>query len=273
MSSLGRERAPITAAAWQAIDEEARDLLKTKLVGRRCVDFEGPMGWEASAVNLGRVDTLGAGPCEGIGARIRRVLPLTELRADFKLSREELEAIDRGAAEPDLAGVERAADAMSLAEDTIIFRGFAAAGITGICEAAAAAGATIALGEGQDALVRGLVEALTRLLDAGIQGPYGLVLGRAEWQSLMLAMDPSGYPVIKRVKQILDHGSPGQVWRTPAIEGGVVLSTRGSDFEMSVGRDLSIGYQDHDAESVGLYLSQSLTFRVHTPEAAVVLSR
>jgi uncharacterized linocin/CFP29 family protein len=51
----------------------------------------------------------------------------------------------------------------------------------------------------------------------------------------------------------------------------VVLTTRGGNFELVVGRDLSIGYTRHDATKVKLYLLESLTFRVLSPEAAVWL--
>jgi uncharacterized linocin/CFP29 family protein len=34
---------------------------------------------------------------------------------------------------------------------------------------------------------------------------------------------------------------------------------------------VSIGYEFHDAETVSLYLEESLTFHAHTAEAAVAL--
>ena len=58
----------------------------------------------------------------------------------------------------------------------------------------------------------------------------------------------------------------------PAVDGAVVISQRGDDFELVVGQDLSIGYLDHDAERVRLYLEESLTFRAASPEAAVALA-
>jgi uncharacterized linocin/CFP29 family protein len=61
------------------------------------------------------------------------------------------------------------------------------------------------------------------------------------------------------------------VW-APAVDGAIVVSQRGGDFELVVGQDISIGYTDHDAESVSLYLEESLTFRVDSPEAAVRLA-
>ena len=61
------------------------------------------------------------------------------------------------------------------------------------------------------------------------------------------------------------------VW-APAVDGAVLISQRGDDFELVVGQDLSIGYLDHDAERVRLYLEESITFRAASPEAAVALA-
>ena len=45
----------------------------------------------------------------------------------------------------------------------------------------------------------------------------------------------------------------------------------GGDFLFDCGQDLSIGYESHDADAVSLYLEESFSFRVATPEAAVPL--
>jgi uncharacterized linocin/CFP29 family protein len=50
-----------------------------------------------------------------------------------------------------------------------------------------------------------------------------------------------------------------------------VISLRGGDFELVVGRDISIGYLDHDLHKVRLYLEESVTFQVLTAEAAIML--
>jgi uncharacterized linocin/CFP29 family protein len=77
-----------------------------------------------------------------------------------------------------------------------------------------------------------------------------------------------GYPVFEHVRRVLG----GPIYRAPAIDGAIVLSQRGGDFELIVGQDLSIGYLSHNAEKVTLYLEESLTFRLLSPEAAVPLS-
>jgi uncharacterized linocin/CFP29 family protein len=53
----------------------------------------------------------------------------------------------------------------------------------------------------------------------------------------------------------------------------VLLSTRGGDYELTVGQDLSIGYAVHDRENVELYLTESFTFRVLEEKAAIFLRR
>ena len=61
------------------------------------------------------------------------------------------------------------------------------------------------------------------------------------------------------------------VW-APAIHGAFVLSTRGGDFDLHIGQDVSIGYASHTGTTVSLYLQASFTFLLLTSEAAVVLS-
>ena len=54
MNSLYRELAPIPDAAWEQIEAEASQALKRTLAARKLVDFDGPHGWPASSVDLGR---------------------------------------------------------------------------------------------------------------------------------------------------------------------------------------------------------------------------
>ena len=109
MNNLLRELAPISSAAWGEIDAEARRTLKLTLAARKLVDFVGPLGPEAAAVNLGRAGSAKEGPRAGVESRVRRVQPLVEMRVPFELSREELETVGRGAKDVDLTPVIAAA--------------------------------------------------------------------------------------------------------------------------------------------------------------------
>ena len=267
MNDLLRELAPISAEAWGAIETEAKQSLVSTLGARRVVDFSGPHGWDHAAMNLGRIEPLGAPLQEGVETRRRRVQPLIELRAPFELKRAELETVARGAQDPDLDAVREAAVKLALAEDRAVFHGYAAAGITGIIEAAADTALTIPEDyEGYTAVV---AEALDTLRRSGVNGPYGIVLGLRCHTGLNKTMTRGGgFPVIENIRRILD----GDIVYAPAVDGAVVLSQRGEDFELIVGQDASLGYLAHTAETVTLYLQETMTFRVLSPEAAIPLA-
>jgi uncharacterized linocin/CFP29 family protein len=264
MNDLLRELAPISGDAWKLIEDEAKRTLELMLAARKLVDFSGPLGWEASAVSTGRADAIRIDAGQGVEARVRRVQPLVELRVPFELSRESLESIARGAADPDLDPVRDAARKAAVAEDHAVFQGYPEAGIRGISDAAASAALTI----GEDyADYPGLVaDALNSLQGAGVAGPYAIALGPRCYTGLTRTTK-GGFPVIEHVRKLLN----GPIVWAPALKGAAVMSQRGGDFELVVGRDFSIGYLDHSASTVRLYLQESFTFRVLSPEAAVPL--
>ncbi len=266
MNNLLRELAPLSSAAWAVIDAEASRVLKLKLAGRKLVDFEGPIGPHGAAVNTGRREPLGAGPIAEVEATRRQALPLIELRTDFELSREEMDAVERGAEDPDLQSLIDAATRMAQAEDTAVFHGYAAGGIEGIDEASTHP--TLALADDYQAYPHNVAEATRLLRLAGVDGPYAIALGPRCYTGLTQAVGPGGYPVLNVVRKLVD----GPLVWAPAVRGAVVLSQRGGDFQLTVGRDFSIGYKSHTDSSVRLYLVESMTFRVLTPEAAVALA-
>ncbi len=265
MNHLQRSHAPITEAGWQQLEQEIQQRVVPALAARRLVDFSGPLGWEHSATNLGRVAAIEA-PGEGLTAFQRRVLPLAELRADFTVSRDELRDVDRGAANPDLHGLDVAARRIAEAENVAVFHGWAGAGIVGIAEGE---GLTqIPLGSDVERYPRHVAKAVEALLTIGISGPYGLALGPDGYTSLVETTEHGGLIVFDHLRQILG----GQIVWAPGVKGAVVMSLRGGDFVFEAGQDLSLGYDHHDADSVHLYLEESFTFRALTPEAAVVLT-
>jgi uncharacterized linocin/CFP29 family protein len=265
MDDLLRKLAPISKEAWEAIDDEAKKHLTVSLGGRRIVDFKGPLGWQASAVDLGSARAVEVQPEPGVTAALREVQPLVELRAPFELSRQVLENIARGCRDPDLEAVRRAARAIALAEDRAIFHGYPAAGITGLFDASASNALTLTRDYQRYPLV--VSEALARLHENGVGGGYAIALGPDCFKGLTGTATGGGYPVFEHVQRLI----AGPVFWAPGVRGALVASLRGGDFELTVGRDLSIGYEEHSTASVRLYLQESITFRVLSPEAAVPL--
>lgn len=102
MNHLRTEFAPVSEAGWKEINDEAKRTLTNFLAARRLVDFDGPLGWDHPAITTGRRVEIPS-IAEGVGASTRIVRPVVELRTEFVLDRSELDAIDRGAEDPDLS--------------------------------------------------------------------------------------------------------------------------------------------------------------------------
>lgn len=264
MNNLHRELAPVSDAAWAEIGEEAARTFKRYLAGRRVVDVAGPAGEQLSAVGTGHIREIAA-PGDGVEARQRHVLSAVELRVPFSLDREQVDDVARGSRDSDWQPVKDAARLLAFAEDRAIFDGYAAADIDGIRPGAS--NPSIALpavaGDYPDAIA----QALSALREAGVNGPYALVLS-AEAYTAASETTVHGYPVMEHLRRII---SADIIW-APALTGGLVLSTRGGDFELQLGTDVSIGYLSHTDSSVRLYLQESLTFQLLTAEAAVPLT-
>ncbi len=263
---LKRRLAPILPEAWELVDAEARRVLKLHLAGRKVVDFDGPHGWKYASVSTGRLDILPEGPLPDVKIGVRRVQPLAEIRIPIRLSQMDLDSVSRGAEDPDLEPVVRAAEKIALAEDTAIFHGLARAGIAGIIPSSphAPLDAPADLRE----LPRTILAAQDVLRRAGIGGPYTLLLGPQLYDQVF-ATDEEGRPLSRRVQQVVGE-SP--LVRADAIRGGLLMSTRGGDYELTVGQDLSIGYAHHTKDEVELYITESFTFRVLEPAAAVAIT-
>ncbi len=264
MNNLHRELAPISDAAWAEIEEETTRTLKRYLAGRRVVDVPTPAGVTLPGVGTGHLRNIAA-PDDGILARQREVKPLVELRVPFELSRQAIDDVERGSEDSDWQPAKDAAKKLAFSEDRAIFTGYADAGIQGVREGTSNPIDTLPadVRDYPDAVAH----ALSQLRLVGVNGPYSVLLGADEYTALAETRD-HGYPVLEHVKRIVD----GNIVWAPAIEGAVVLTTRGGDFELNIGQDVSIGYLSHTDEVVKLYLQETFVFRVLTSEASVVLS-
>ena len=95
-----------------------------------------------------------------------------------------------------------------------------------------------------------------------------MALGPDAYRLVTATAEGGGYPLLEHLRKIID----GPLVWAPGVTGAVVVSLRGGDFLFESGQDLAIGYDSHDADVVRLYLQESLSFRVATPEAAVALA-
>jgi uncharacterized linocin/CFP29 family protein len=100
-----------------------------------------------------------------------------------------------------------------------------------------------------------------------VDGPHSVLLSADVYTKVSETSD-HGNPIRAHLNRLVD----GDIIWAPAIDGAFILSTRGGDFDLQLGTDVSIGYLSHDAHTVQLYLQEALTFLCYTAEASVALT-
>lgn len=264
MNNLYRGLAPITEVAWAEIELEAARTFKRHIAGRRVVDVSEPGGPATAAVSTGHLLDL-TSPGDGVVAHLRASRPLVRLRVPFTVARTDIDDVERGSQDSDWDPVKDAAKRLAFVEDRAIFEGYEAASIEGIRKTSS--NPALALPADAREIPDVISQALSALRLAGVDGPYSVLLS-AEVYTKVSETSDHGYPIREHLNRLVD----GDIIWAPAIDGAFVLSTRGGDFDLQLGTDVSIGYLDHDADTIRLYLQETLTFLCYTAEASVALS-
>jgi uncharacterized linocin/CFP29 family protein len=260
MSPVGSVTGPLSEAVWNDLVEAMMATARHVLAARRVATFDGPRGWEHVASQLGVMTTCATR--EGQAAVcLPDVALLAEIRADFRLPWAAVRAFERGAPALETAEVEKAAHEVALAEDRIAFYGEPVGHgfLTSPDSPRVQRGDWSRPGQA----VRDLVSAVASLDGLGVAGPYEAVLPPAAYYAYVPATAEGGAPARALMKGVL-----GAVHRSEVIRGGgAVFSTRGGDFILTVGGDLTLGYAYHDRDAVHLFCAETVTPRLVTPTA------
>ncbi len=261
---LNRKLAPFPEETWNFLDEEAREILEMRLNARRVVELVGPSGLETAAVNTGREKKVES-TFAGAELSQRDSLNLVEVEVPLKVNRRELEAFARGAKDADSDPVREAAKRAAEIENKAVFFGLPEAGIEGIIPASREEHGSMDLSaDSSTAFYSVIFQAREKLFKTGVEGPYHLLLGEKHY-NLLHELESACYPLFKKIEQILGT----ELIFVPELGDSSVLMAAGDDFELFVGKDVSLGYKGHDEEEVELFLFESLTFKVNAPEAAI----
>lgn len=263
MDILKKDMAPITDAAWKEITDRKNKVLNNYLTARKFVDIDGPNGFDFSAVSTGRLTIPKNNVKDGVKYGIRSILPIVEVRKPFELDLWELDNINRGARDIDLESLEKAVKQVASFEENAIYQGLDTAGIKGLSESNHYS--PINLPAEYEDIIKFIGAQINLLQRNAVEGPYTLILEENYWLELINLVD--GYPIIKQLTEMLG----GQIIVNDHSEKSFLVSDRGGDFELTLGQDVSVGYESHDSKKVTLFISESFTFRILSPESLIVL--
>jgi uncharacterized linocin/CFP29 family protein len=260
MDIFKRSLAPISEEAWEQIEDEAKSGLKSLLSARKLIDVEGPKGWDFAGIPTGRMELVEVPKNKGLSYGVRKVLPVVEPRVSFSLSIWELDNANRGAEDIELDNLVNAVEKIASFEENAIYNGLPNTGISGILKAAEE---TISLPKEPGKWLAAITEGVLKMKDSAIDGPYSLVLPPTVWKTVKYFAEC--YPLVPQLKEVLQ----GDIILSNFISTGLLVSTRGGDFRLLLGNDFSIGYEHHDHKDVTLFLTESFTFQILEPKAAM----
>lgn len=263
MDLLKRNLSPIPDAAWNEIDDVAREILTANLSARKFVSIIGPKGWDYGAVPTGRLDVKKAHQPGEVCYGIYTFRPLVESRITFELEVWELDNIIRGAKDVELDSLEDAAKKIALFEEEAIYKGLKQAGIVGLTDVSEHDKVVF---EGSDSanLLSAIVKSVRILKEASVSSPYTMVVDPDIWDIIMT--QSQGYPMSSRIKDLLDNGN---IIYSRAAEGAFITPSDAEDLEMTLGQDFSIGYESRTEDKVKLFIAESFTFRVLDPNVVI----
>lgn len=180
---------------------------------------------------------------------------MVEARIPFELDIWELDNAARGAGDIDLEGLENAASKIAKFEEDLIYNGFPNGLVKGLKQSS---GHPVGkYPQNPEELLRMVSDALAKFKDAAVDGPYTLIVDTRKWNDIASFM--KGYPLISQLNKLLGGG----IVTAPKLDNqAFIVSERGGDFKLTLGTDLSIGYEGHNAQKVQLFLTESLTFQV-----------
>ncbi|MCF6464084.1 family 1 encapsulin nanocompartment shell protein [Clostridium sp. Cult1] len=256
---LYKELAPITKEAWEEIEDRLMEVFKTYLSARRVVKVEGPKGLDFNVITDGRLGEIkeDGDLCYGN----YQVLPLTEARVEFEMDRWELDNITRGAKDIDYEPLEKAAKKIALFEENAVYNGLESANIKGLIKSVE--GETLDFGNDPNSIMESITEGLIKLKEVYQEGPFTLIVGEKAYKKII--SKETSYPLEKRIEDLLGH----KIVYSHVLDGALLVPYDHEDLELTIGQDLSIGYQYNDNKKVRFFITESFTFRVLDPSIII----
>ena len=236
MNNLYRDLAPITEAAWEEIELEATRTFKRHIAGRRVVDVSEPGGPITAAVSTGRLLDVKPHPPTAWLPNCGRANPLSGL--GFRLPCRATRSTTSSAVRRTPTGTRSKPRPRSWRSSRIVPSSRATPPRRSTAFVAAAPTRRWRCPRIPATCPTSISQALTALRLAGVDGPYSVLLSADVYTGVSETTE-HGYPIREHLNRLVD----GDIIWAPAIDGAMVLTTRGGDFDLQLGTDVAIGYR------------------------------
>jgi len=264
---LNRDDSPFGSSTWEAIDAAVVGAARSQLTGRKVLNVEGTYGMGLKAVPRGD-SPVEQKASAGVRMLSSSVLPLAMLQAEFTMGMRDVAAFEQSGLPLDLKAPAEAAIAVARQEDDLIFAGLKPLGMYGLMNAAGSHKLDLKSWDKVGAAADNVIQAVTKLDDAGFHGPYTLALNQRLYNQLLRLYSQGNLTELEHVRQIVGDA----VVKSGAISEGGVLVAAGKQFaSIVIGQDLVTGLVGPEGSGYQFIVFESLAVRILQPSAIVVL--
>lgn len=256
MNNLNKNMAPISDKAWEVLNERTKEILLKVISARKFMsikDVGDSKGVFTGKINIKKENDIEYG--------IYDVLPLIETRFNFTLNRWELDNLDRGDKNIDLDNLDKAVFEAGKFEENLIYNGLD--NIKGLIDSCN--NPPMKIGDNPKEILTNISKAIIVLKDKYSSDNLDLVVNYDTW--VKLNSTESHIPLVKRIKELIN----GDIIISKFIPKTILIPHKNENFEISVGNDFSIGYQNHTSREVTLFITESLVFRILDKDLFVIL--
>jgi uncharacterized linocin/CFP29 family protein len=256
---LAREETPFGSEVWRVLDAAMKEAAENQLVGRRLLNVEGPFGLGLKSVPMEDRET-------GAGLVTSRVLPVVYIQKPFWLGTRDLANYERDGIALDTGPVSEMASECARLEDDLVFYG--TDNVPGLMTVEGSNSMNLLAWDEVGTAAKGIIEAITRLDDAGFHGPYVLALAPERYNLLFRLYPQGNQSEMEHIKTMVMDG----IFKTPILKtGGLLLASRAQCASVVLGQDMSVGYVGPAGAKQEFTVSESLTLRIRQPQAICVL--
>jgi len=265
MLYLARDTSPLSADDWTAIDKVVVDSAKKRLVGRKFIEINGPLG---AGVQTVQIPKLGVAD-DRFEIKEKLSLNLPVIYKDFKLSWRDIESAKQYNMPLELGPAAASSAVCAYMEDELIFDGNKEFGCQGLMNTKG--NMTV---EPMDWKTNGngfhnVVIAIEKLTDAGFYGPFSLIMSTSLYALMHRVYDSTGVLEISMVRDLVSDG----VFQTPILKGdkAVIIATGQENIDLVIAQDLITAYLGPDGMDHLFRVFESIILRVKRPESICVL--
>jgi uncharacterized linocin/CFP29 family protein len=256
---LGRKEAPIGADTWKLLDSTMIEAAKSQLAGRRLIPIEGPFGFGLKVLPLSDCE-------QEEGVFVSSFVPVNVIKSGFSLGKRDLAAFEKDNLTFDGGPVACAAMDCAAKEDQIIFQGIG--GSSGLMTVEGTSSQTLTKWDKVGTAADQIIEAVTKLDDAGFHGGYSMALAPSLYNLLLRRYPQGNGTELDHIRTIVSEG----VVKAPILKKGGVLLASGRQFcSLCIGQDMAVGYNGPAGDNLEFYVVESLALIVRVPEAICVL--